>query len=245
VIGLRLPRVIGHRGAAGSAPENTLASFARAAEMGVPWVELDVQLTRDGVPVVFHDDRLERTTDGGGRLVDASLAEVRRLDAGRWFGPAFAGEPVPLLADALRRISGLGLAVNIEVKADELRGPATAAAGLAVAKSVWPSDTPSPLVSSFARSALATAAETAPAWPRGLLVAGWPDDWQEAVEQLGCVALNADHQQLTASRVASVKAAGVGLLAYTVNDPERARQLWQWGVDGVFTDRPELLLSVA
>ena len=90
--GLILPRVIGHRGIAARAPENTLAGFRRAAELGVAWVELDVQLTSDGVPVVFHDDGLERTTDGQGLLIETPLAVLRGLDAGAWFGPAFAGE---------------------------------------------------------------------------------------------------------------------------------------------------------
>jgi glycerophosphoryl diester phosphodiesterase len=238
-----LPRVVGHRGAAASAPENTLAGFARAAAVGAAWVELDVQLSADGVPVVFHDDRVDRVTDGHGRLADMPMADLRRLDAGSWFGRAFAGERVPLLAEALEAIAGHGMGVNIEIKVDEVRGPATTAAALAVARSAWPADRPPPLVSSFARSALATAADVAADWPRGLLVEGWPKDWREVVLTLGCVSLNANWRRLTARRVAQVKSAGLAILAYTVNHPATARRLWAWGVDAVCSDRPERLIA--
>ncbi len=90
-----LPRVIGHRGAKGYAPENTVASFAKAAAMGIRWVEFDAKLTRDGAVILMHDERLERTTDGRGLVADTDWATIRTLDAGRWFAAAFAAEPVP------------------------------------------------------------------------------------------------------------------------------------------------------
>jgi glycerophosphoryl diester phosphodiesterase len=173
------------------------------------------------------------------------LSELRRLDAGSWFSPRFAGQRIPLLGEALEEIGRLGLGVNIEIKADEERGPATAAAALAVARGVWPSDRPLPLVSSFARSALATAAAVAADWPRGLLVEGWPKDWREAAQRLGCVSLNPNRRRLTAARVAAVKAAGLQIIAYTVNHAGQARRLWDWGVDAVFSDRPDRLLAVS
>lgn len=240
---LVLPPVIGHRGAAAMAPENTLAGFACAAACGAAWVELDVQLSGDGVPVVFHDDRLERTSSGRGRVVETPAAELARLDAGSWFGQAFAGERIPTLMEALEAIAGLGLGVNIEVKADEADGARTAAVSLALAVRHWPVDRVPPLVSSFAVSALAAAAEVVPRWPRGLLLAGWPPDWQKLAGKLGCVSVNVDQRRLTAPRARAVKTAGLGLLAYTVNDAERARQLWEWGADGVFTDDPQSLLK--
>ena len=85
-----LPPVIGHRGAAAYAPENTLAGFVKAAEQGVTWVEFDVRLTRDGVPVLIHDDDLDRTTEGSGLVANATLKQIKELDAGSWFGAAFA-----------------------------------------------------------------------------------------------------------------------------------------------------------
>jgi glycerophosphoryl diester phosphodiesterase len=238
---LILPRVIGHRGIAASAPENTLAGFRRAAVLGVAMVELDVQLTSDGVPVVFHDDGLERTTDGRGNLCETPLAVLRRCDAGAWFGPDFAGEAVPTLAEAIGVIVALGMELNIEIKADEDRGAATAKAALAVARSLWPADRPAPLLSSFARTALQVAAETTPDWPRGLLVGSLPDDWAEAAQGLGCVSVHADHLGLNSARVRAVRDAGLLLLAYTVNRADHAARLWSWGVDAVFSDHPERL----
>ncbi|HLN22569.1 MAG TPA: glycerophosphoryl diester phosphodiesterase [Patescibacteria group bacterium] len=238
---LILPRVIGHRGIAASAPENTLAGFRCAAAQGVAMVELDVQLTSDGVPVVFHDDALERTTDGQGLLCETPLAVLRRCDAGAWFGPGFAGEMVPTLAEAITVIVELGLGLNIEVKADEDRGAATAQTALAVVRSQWPAGRPAPLLSSFSRSALRAVAEMMPDWPRGLLVGALPDDWAKAVQSLGCVAVHADHRRLNPRRVHAVKDAGVLLLAYTVNRADHADRLWSWGVDAVFSDHPERL----
>jgi glycerophosphoryl diester phosphodiesterase len=98
-------RVAGHRGAAGRAPENTCASFRLAWELGADMVELDVRLTADGHPVVLHDATLDRTTRGTGRVAERTLAEIRALDAGSHFGPAFAGERVPGLAEVLRDLS--------------------------------------------------------------------------------------------------------------------------------------------
>src|SRR5579859_2813159 len=93
--------VIGHRGAMGRCPENTMASFERGLELGADWVELDVHLTRDGALAVIHDESVDRTTNGHGLVKDHSLAELKRLDAGAWFGPAFAGARVPILDEVL------------------------------------------------------------------------------------------------------------------------------------------------
>ena len=96
-----LAPVIGHRGAAKRAPENTLAGLRRAHELGAAWVEFDVMLSGDGVPILIHDETLERTTDGHGAVPDHGLAAIRELDAGAWFAPAYAGERVPTLEEAI------------------------------------------------------------------------------------------------------------------------------------------------
>jgi len=231
---LGLPPVIGHRGLASAAPENTLAGFREAKRRGLEWVELDVQLTSDGQPVVFHDDELDRTTDGHGRLADTPWDVVRHLDAASWFG--WPAEPVPHLAEALEVISGLGLGVNIEIKADETAGAATAAAALDLAVGLWSGRAP-PLLSSFAESALAEAARRAPDWPRGLLLGGVWGQGPGRARALGCAGLHADHRLLTAARVSAARELGLAVLAYTVNRIDRARRLWGWGVEAVFSDR--------
>lgn len=242
---ISVPPVIGHRGAAAHAPENTLASFRAAAGLGCRMVEFDVRLSADGVPVVFHDDRLERTTDGAGPVGAFPLAALRRLDAGAWFAPAFAGEPVPTLAEVLALCAGLGLAVNIEIKPDPGLEAATARAALAVATGIWPPGAPPPLVSSFRADALAAAAAAAPAWPRGLLVERLPEDWRACAAALGCAAIHADHGTLDAGQVAMVRAAGLAVLAYTVNEFGRAEWLWRAGVAAVFADAPDRVMPTA
>ena len=90
-----LATVIGHRGAAARAPENTLAGLRKAKELGADWVEFDVMLSGDGVPLLIHDETLQRTTTGRGRVARHTADEIRSLDAGRWFGPEFAGGAHP------------------------------------------------------------------------------------------------------------------------------------------------------
>ena len=238
------PPVIGHRGAASHAPENTLAGIRKAAALGVAMVEFDAKLTADGVPVLMHDDRLDRTTSGSGPSRDASLATIRTLDAGGWFDPAFAGEPVPTLAEALELCVSLGLAVNLEIKPCKGRERETAEASLAVAREIWPGDRSPPLVSSFARESMETALKVAPDWPRGVLFDKRPPDFEAAVAALRPATINTSHKRLNGKTVAALKAPGLPLLAYTVNDPDRARALFAMGVDGVFSDAPDAVLAV-
>ena len=108
---------IGHRGACGLMPENTKLSFFKALDLGADAIEFDVQLTRDGVPIVLHDDTLDRTTNGKGRVADTDFAVVRRLDAGAWYGASFAGKAeVPTLAEILKALGHRTL-LNVEIKA--------------------------------------------------------------------------------------------------------------------------------
>src|SRR5215472_12885505 len=113
---VRVPRIIGHRGAKATAPENTLAGIRQARREGAAWVEFDVKLTADGHPILMHDDTLERTTDGQGPVAAARLADIRRLDAGSKFGPAWQGERVPLLSEALSVLAELDMGFNLEIK---------------------------------------------------------------------------------------------------------------------------------
>lgn len=197
-------------------------------------------LTADGVPILIHDETLQRTTDGKGRVPDLEWAAIARLDAGAWFHPAWAGEPIPRLGDALALCAALGLAVNVEIK------PAAgqeAVTGRVVAEAVgqcWPAGQPL-LFSSFSAVALAAAAEAADQWPRALLVKAIPEDWQARLESLGCVALHARAADLTASRAKALRAAGVSLAAYTVNSAAEAERCFALGVSALFTDRLDSL----
>lgn len=232
---LSLPPLIGHRGAAGLAPENTLASFALAADLGCAMVEFDVRLSADRVPLVFHDDTLDRCTDGSGPVAALTLAQLKRLDAG-------GGQQIPTLAEVLALCRDRHLAVNIEIKPDVGAEAETARLALEIAGASWPTDRPLPLVSSFSHQALAMAQRVAPHWPRGLLVERLPKDWRRLVDIYECNALNLDHSWLTAKRVTEIKSSGLAVLAYTVNRRSRAEMLWFRGVLAVFSDRPDLLV---
>lgn len=238
------PPVIGHRGAARHAPENTLAGLRAAASMGVACVEFDVRLTKDRVPILFHDDTVERTTDGRGRLGALTLAQIRRLDAGAWFGSRFKGERVPTLAEAVKALAALDLMANIELKPEEAQGAATARAVLAVLRKNWPRDRPRPILSSFDWSALATLAVEDPRWPRGLLIRNpRQPQWRAWAARVGAAAVHCGARGLDRAGFESLRTVGLPVAVYTVNDVRRARSLWNWGAAAIFTDDPPGLLA--
>lgn len=234
-----LPAIMGHRGAKGLAPENTLAGFAKAAGLGIEWVEFDVKLTADGEPILMHDDELDRTTDGKGRVADATLEEIRALDAGRWFSADYAGEKIPTLDEAMAALAERGMGANVEIKACKGREAET---GAAVAKALagrWMNGKQSPFVSSFSTESLAAAREAAPQVPRALLTLMFLPGWAGRLEQLGCANFHVLDRLITETRVRDIREAGYRPLAFTVDDPDRARDLLSWGVESVISSYPD------
>ncbi|MGB1007830.1 MAG: glycerophosphodiester phosphodiesterase family protein, partial [Thalassobaculaceae bacterium] len=232
-----LPPLIGHRGAARMAPENTLPGLAAAANAGVRWVEVDVKLTADDVPILMHDDRLDRTTDLRGPVRGTTWAQLRGADAGGWFAGRFAGTPVPHLDTALATLKRLGLGLNLEIKPCSGRGPATAAvAARALAAANFPAD--QVVITSFDWSAIAWLAARAPIWPRGLLTKGLDGSWARVGAELGCRSVHVGERALDPASIAAIHDAGFLAAAYTVNDPARARALLTAGVDALITDAP-------
>ncbi|HJW23871.1 MAG TPA: glycerophosphodiester phosphodiesterase family protein [Rhodocyclaceae bacterium] len=217
-------------------PENTLAGFRLAARLGFKAVEFDVMLTADGVPILIHDETLRRTTGGHGRVADLEWAAISRLDAGARFHPAWAGEPVPRLADALTQCAALGLAVNVEIKPAAGHAAETGSVVARVVQGAWPAGLPL-LFSSFSEKALAAAAEVAGPWPRALLVKAIPGDWHARLAALGCTALHARAADLSAQRMDELRAAGVPVAAYTVNSSPEAERCFALGATALFTDR--------
>ncbi|HUT49569.1 MAG TPA: glycerophosphoryl diester phosphodiesterase [Alphaproteobacteria bacterium] len=240
---LTLPPVIGHRGAMAYAPENTEASFRQAKARGCAWVEFDVRLTRDGVPVLIHDAALNRTTDGTGRVAARDYASLAERDAGGWFAPEFAGERILTLARAVALLGELGLGANIELKPTRRHQAALVNAVTAVLRARWPDTLPPPLLSSFDRKILAALAALDVPWPRGYLAKALPRRWRWQASRLGCASIHCAHQHLKKPQARAVKAAGFVLAAYTVNDPARMATLFDWGVDAVFADAPDRLIA--
>jgi glycerophosphoryl diester phosphodiesterase len=236
------PKLIGHRGACASSPENTLASLVAASKAGCTWVEFDATLSQDGVPVLFHDDALDRTSNGQGPVAMAKLAHLKSLDAGSWFSPIFKGEPIPTLADALALCRALGLHVNIEIKPAPGQDHITARTVLEVALQLWPNrKAEPPLISSFSVESLMVAKELAPHWPRGYLIWDAPPNWLMIADKLGASTLNIAHDREDMERLKAYLACNRPVLAYTVNDLARARALLAMGLSGVFTDDPQAL----
>ncbi|MBI3514161.1 MAG: glycerophosphodiester phosphodiesterase, partial [Proteobacteria bacterium] len=225
------------------APENTLAGFRAAAAAGARWVEFDVKLTRDGVAVLMHDETLERTTNGRGRVAETPLAAIAALDAGAWFGAGFRDERVPTLLEAFAELGRLGLGANIEIKPCPGRADATAAAVVAAVAAHWPAALPPPLVSSFAPECLAMVRDRAAHLPRGLLVGRLPQDWRRQVEALGCASVNLGRRHASAAAIAEVLASGLALVMWTVNEAVEAARLLAAGASAIITDRPDGLMA--
>lgn len=230
------PLTIAHRGAGKLAPENTLAAFRLGASFGYAAFEFDVKLSGDGKSFLLHDDALDRTSSGHGRADALSFGELAQLDAGSWHSPSFAGEPLPPLASILRFLKANDFAANVEIKPTPGREWETGAAVAIDVKHLWQGQGPLPLLSSFSETALEAARHAVPELPRALLVDELPGDWLDRLQRLGCVALDSNHRQLTEEIIATAHASGYRVLCYTVNDPERAQTLFDWGVDSVITD---------
>jgi len=241
---LSIPRLIGHRGAAAHAPENTLAGIDAAVDLGVAMVEFDAKLTGDNVPIIMHDSTVDRTTDGSGEVAEMDFADIARLDAGSWFDPRFKGEAVPRLEEMLRHCRARGLSINIEIKPCEGRTEATAVKVLETALAVWPADAPPPLISSFRWDALLVARELAPDWPRGMLIAVRPEDWEDWLEPIAPTTLNAGWKSMSDAELADYRATGLPILVDTVNEAGLARRLFGHGVHALFTDAPDRLAGV-
>jgi len=214
--------VVGHRGAAGLAPENTLPSFKRACDLGVGAVELDVYAV-EGELLVVHDDTLERTTDGAGPVLGRTLADLRRLDAG-------GGWPIPLLGEVAALLPD-GVGLNIELKGPGTAGP--------VAAFLANHPQPDVLVSSFEHAELAHFRQLAPDVRVAPLFDRWTEDAWQIAESLGAWGINLSRRIATPERLARARELGLRTIVYTVNDLAEARELVSNGATGVFTDYPD------
>jgi glycerophosphoryl diester phosphodiesterase len=239
---LNLSRVIAHRGACAYAPENTLASMRKAHAMGAQWVEFDVMLTADGEAIIMHDETLARTTNGGKRAVAETLySEIALLDAGSWFGKQYAQEPVPTLVELLALLKKLKLNINLEIKPTPGKEIETAEKSLALLKQIWPLAESPPMISSPSEICLRTVYQLAPEFCLGAVIHEWDEPWQVWLSDFACQSVSVNHLILTPERVEDLKKRVKFVLAYTVNDPARAEELYQWGIDAVFSDKPDLL----
>ena len=229
--------VIAHRGASSYAPENTLAAFDLALAMGVRHLELDVHAACDGPIVVIHDDRVDRTTHGTGAVADKTLAELRALDAGAWFGEKFAGERIPTFEEVLQRYKGR-LHLHVEIKGHS--------AGLAQRTVDWIGRyamKDQVAITSFQKIRLEEVRLCAPELPIGWLVAEASDEIVEQARALGCTQLCPRADTVTAERVRCLHAEGFEVRAWGVKDEALMRQVVQAGADGMTVNFPDKLMA--
>lgn len=238
---IKLPKIIGHRGACGYAPENTLESIKTAAEMSVEWVELDVKLTADNIPVIFHDDTLDRTTNGHGPMAQTLYEDLKQLEAGSWFSDGFTGIKIPTLEETVELLIELDLGLNLEIKPCPGREKETAEIALDLLSHYWDAHDRL-LISSFEHVSLETALDMATDWNRGLLLPEeWPENWKELAEYLDVTTININGNTVSREDIEQIIDLDKPVLAYTINDPQTARKLQGWGVDAMFTDVPDVL----
>ncbi len=217
---------IGHRGAAGLEPENTLRSFRRAAEEGADALELDLRVTRDGYLVVLHDPTVDRTTSGTGSVHELTLAEVQQLDAG-------LGERVPTFEEVLEATT---LPIHAELKVVEAAEPLASGILEKAAERIT--------LISFDPEALRRVKRALPDQPVGLILSGAPPDDAERARSLDADLVSLEAEYLNAEAVERCRRAALKVTAWTVNEPEQMQRVVELGVDGIATDRPDLLAGI-
>ncbi|MDO6706839.1 glycerophosphodiester phosphodiesterase family protein [Photobacterium sp. 1_MG-2023] len=235
--------ISGHRGAAALAPENTLAGLQEAARHHLKWVEMDTQLCADFIPVMFHDEKVNRCTNGRGKVRELNLAQLKALDAGSWFDTQFANERILTLDEALNACQLYGLNLNLEIKVhDEAEAERLVRE---VAETIAHNGiSPEALIlSSFSEAAVGYCQLYMPQIRRGLICDKLPNDLFGLAQSMALFSLHLDHRLLTASLASQIKQAGLDLHIWTMNQPKLVPQFYQWGVDIIITDNPPLLLQ--
>ncbi|WP_374121441.1 glycerophosphodiester phosphodiesterase [Paenibacillus sp. LHD-117] len=214
---------VAHRGWSGRAPENTMAAIRMALEApDVEWIEIDVQLTKDGVPVVIHDYTLRRTTNGRGEVKNWTAAELASLDAGSWFSSAFKGESIPTLEEVLKEAEGR-CKLNIELKTDGIRYPHIEDKVLALIAGHGLTD--DVVITSFHVGTLHRVRKLSKRIRTGLILDGWRGTLIEELKELGCDFLSIGYARLNKDRLALLKEAGIQVMAWTANDKRTIRKL--------------------
>ena len=223
------PRIVAHRGGGALAPENTLGAIRQGASMGFEAVEFDVMLAGDGTPVIIHDETVDRTTNGRGRVPDMTYEELARFDAGK-------GNRIPKYEEAVALCRELGICANVEIKPARGHERKTGEAVARMTRELWRGAPLAPLLSSFSIDAMAAARAVAPELARGYLVDKVPRDWHDTMKRLACVSLHCNYKSLSPELAREIHAAGYSILLSTVNEPSEAQRLLKMGADCLVTD---------
>jgi glycerophosphoryl diester phosphodiesterase len=233
---------VAHRGASGHARENTMVAYHKGVEMKADYIEIDVQMTKDGELIVIHDITVNRTTDGTGYVGDLTFEEIRQLDAGSWFGEDFAGEKMPTfeeILDAFRDKVG----ILIELKVPELYpGIEEKVAEALTERNMYQPNNDKIIIQSFNHESMKKSKELLPHISHGVLVGmGWADVTQEQLAEFATYAdyFNPNMMIVTPELVNAVHRVGMELYSYTSRSQEQASHLFDLDVDGIITDFTE------
>ena len=231
--------VIAHRGASGNAPENTLAAFRKAIALGASFIETDLQLSRDARFVAIHDATVNRTTNGQGAVHDMALADLRKLDAGSWFGSEFAGERIPTLEEILEFSKKNDVVFYLEIKPGGSWGGEHALIG-SLRES---GEIPRAVVISFDPSIVLSLRKIEPTLMTGLLYDGQIENPLDKAVAVGARQLVVRGDLVTPALISEAKKKDLQVVCWTVNHPAHMRLLAAAGVDGIMSDYPDRLVA--
>lgn len=237
------PIIIAHRGASAYAPENTMPSFRKALALGAEGIELDVQMTKDGYLVVIHDESIDRTSNGAGRVVDMTFEELRQFDYGKWFAPEFTGEPIPLLQEVLTLLRDWDGVLNIEIKNNEIPYPGIEEK---LIKMIRQNDFSERVIfSSFNHEGIRRVHEMAPKARTGLLYSFSLSKvpYQQA-PGYGTNGVHPYYMSVNDKMVRFCHDNGLAVNPYTVDKPAAIKRLIHLGVDGIITNQPNVAIEV-
>ncbi|PFG57691.1 glycerophosphoryl diester phosphodiesterase [Vibrio sp. ES.051] len=232
--------LIGHRGVAGSYPENTKVSVQAAMDLGLTWVEVDVQPSKDNILVVCHDHTINRCSNGNGRVDEHTVEELKNLDFGGWFNKDFSGETIMTLDELLSLAAENNLHLNIEVKVD--RHPAKGVAQV-LAKTLASSSMPknSLLLSSFSHDVIRALHQHCEGYRLGVLSEFLTSKDQRLLEEVNAYSCNLNINWVRCHQINQLQRAGYKVMCYTVNHPKKLKHLPS--LDGIFSDHPQRFMS--
>ena len=234
---------IAHRGGSALGPENTFAAFEKALAAGADGFEFDVHLTRDGHPVIIHDETLERTTNGSGPVGEAALKELQQLDAGSWFGSEFTGEKIPALAELFEHYQEKNLLFNVELKTDLTPYPGLPEAVLQLVSRFNLEERV--IISSFNPETLKASRIINPKVRTGLLYVLEPENPWDQARELGCYSVHPLFFHLQdPETLARFRREAIPLYPWTVNDPEMMEAFLDAGLEAIITDYPDQLAEL-
>lgn len=227
-----------HRGASALAPENTMAAFVKAYELGADGIELDIHRTADGVLVVMHDEQVSRTTTGRGYLHSGTYAWVQSLDAGVRFHPSFAGERVPTLDAVLSFVQSTRMKLNVEIKNNQIEYPGIEQDLVTLLQNH--SMIKRTVISSFNHESLRRVKMVDRSVTTAVLCTEFRPVHPSYVKAVGALGLHPHVKSVSPAMIQAAKAQRIAVRPYTVDDVQVIRSLQAWGVDGVITNRPDL-----